>query len=199
MGHAQHGHAGLSELDHDVEHLFDHFRIQRGCGLIEQHDLGGHAQASRDGDTLLLTTRELGRILFRLLGNLYPLQVLHGGVLGILAGHFAHPDGTQGEVVQHGQMRKQIEVLEHHADFTPDQLDVLEVVAELRALDPNLTLLVFFQTIQTTNQGGLSGARWAANNDTFTLLAGEVDVLEDVKLTEPLVHIHHLDHDFFAN
>src|ERR1700738_749707 len=39
MAHDQHGHAGLLELAHDLEHAPDKLRVERGCRLVEQHDL----------------------------------------------------------------------------------------------------------------------------------------------------------------
>src|SRR5271163_4346441 len=50
-----HGHALLRELGHRVEHLLHHLRIERGCRLIKQHDLRGHAQCSGNRRALLLT------------------------------------------------------------------------------------------------------------------------------------------------
>src|SRR3546814_3992439 len=47
VGNANHGHAVLSKLNHCIKNLFDHFRIQRRGGLVEQHDFGRHAEASR--------------------------------------------------------------------------------------------------------------------------------------------------------
>jgi hypothetical protein len=35
-------------------------------------------------------------------------------------------------------MRKQVEVLEHHADFAADLVDLLEVVGQLDAVDDDL-------------------------------------------------------------
>src|SRR5271165_2811194 len=44
VGHAHHRHPLLGELNHHVEHFLDHFRVERRCRLVEQHDLGLHAQ-----------------------------------------------------------------------------------------------------------------------------------------------------------
>jgi hypothetical protein len=54
VGDAEHGHALLGEVDHGVEHLLDHLRIERRGRLVEQHDLGAHAQRAGDGHALLL-------------------------------------------------------------------------------------------------------------------------------------------------
>ena len=44
VGNYQHGHAAFSELDHDIEHLLDHFRVEGGGGLVKQHDPWVHAK-----------------------------------------------------------------------------------------------------------------------------------------------------------
>src|SRR3546814_9072926 len=48
-------------------------------------------------------------------------------------GHLAYPHWRQGAVLQDGQVREQVEVLEHHADFTADRFDLLEVVGQFRS------------------------------------------------------------------
>jgi hypothetical protein len=51
---------------------------------------------------------------------------------------------------------EQVEVLEHHADFAADGLDVLEVVGEFGAVDNDLPLLVFFQAVDAADHRGLA-------------------------------------------
>ena len=41
----------------------------------------------------------------------------------------------EGDVVEHRQVREQVELLEHHADLGADLLDVAQVVVELDAVD----------------------------------------------------------------
>ena len=53
----------MREFDHHVEHFVDHFRVECGGGLVEQHDLGAHGERAGDGHTLLLAAGELGGIL----------------------------------------------------------------------------------------------------------------------------------------
>ena len=50
----------MREFDHHVEHFVDHFRVECGSGLVEQHDLGAHGERAGDGHTLLLAAGELG-------------------------------------------------------------------------------------------------------------------------------------------
>ena len=63
-----------ARADHGIEHLLDHLRIERRGRLIEEHDFRLHAECARDGDTLLLPTRELGGILVCLIKDLNAIK-----------------------------------------------------------------------------------------------------------------------------
>src|SRR5262249_24728916 len=54
-------HAFAGKLDHHVEHLADHFGIERRGRLVEQHRLRVQRQGTSDGDTLLLSAGEISR------------------------------------------------------------------------------------------------------------------------------------------
>jgi hypothetical protein len=59
----------FGQADHRVEHFLDHLRVERRGRLVEQHDLGLHAQRAGDGDALLLAARKLAGIFVCLLGD----------------------------------------------------------------------------------------------------------------------------------
>ena len=92
-------------------------------------------------------------------------------------------------------MREQVELLEHHADLAPDQVDVLDVLAELDAVDDDLALLVLFEAIDAADHRRLAGARRPADHDALAAMDGEIDVLEDMEVPVPLVDAGHLDDD----
>nr|GEY82994.1 hypothetical protein [Tanacetum cinerariifolium] len=129
VGHAEHGHALFRQADHGVEHFFHHFRVEGRSRLVEQHDFRLHAQRAGNCHALLLATGQLARILVRLLRNTHALQVVHGDFFGLALGHLAHPHRRQRAVLQDGQVREQVEVLEHHADFATNRLDLLQIRA----------------------------------------------------------------------
>ena len=62
VGYDHHGHPLFGQRFHHVEHLPDHLRIQRRCGLVEQHHLRIDGQSAGDGDPLLLAARQLIRV-----------------------------------------------------------------------------------------------------------------------------------------
>ena len=44
MGHTDHRHAFFGQLDHRIEHFFDHFGIKCRSRLVKQHNPRLHAQ-----------------------------------------------------------------------------------------------------------------------------------------------------------
>jgi hypothetical protein len=55
--------------------------------------------------------------------------------IGVLLGHAGHPGRRERQVLQHRQVRKQVELLEHHADLAAHRVDRLDVVAQQRPVD----------------------------------------------------------------
>ena len=76
VGHAQHRHARPCQLLHHVQDLADHLRVERGRRLVEQHDPRLHRERPCDRDPLLLTARQLERVLGGLLGDAHALEQL---------------------------------------------------------------------------------------------------------------------------
>ncbi|MCY1373494.1 hypothetical protein D9M69_607720 [compost metagenome] len=124
---------------------------------------------------------------------------MHGDFFGLAFWHLAHPHRRQCAVLQDGQVREQVEVLEHHADFTTDRFDLLEIVGQFHAIDHDAALLVFFQAVEATNGGRFAGTRRAAQDDTLALLDVQVDVFQHMELAIPLVHALHLNNAFRAH
>jgi hypothetical protein len=178
---------GAGQHDHGVQHLLDHLGVERRGRLVEQHDLGLHAQGARDGDALLLPAGKLARDTCRLLGDADPGEVLHRQLLRLPFRHLAHPDRRQGAVLQDGEVGEQVEGLEHHADLAADGVERLEVVAQLDAVHHDAALLVLLQAVDAADQRGLARARGAADHHALAQRHVERDVAQHVQRAEPLV------------
>ena len=59
MRNNQHGHAAFCQIPHHIKNFADHFRIEGGGGLVEQHDLRLHDEGPCDGHALLLPAGQL--------------------------------------------------------------------------------------------------------------------------------------------
>ena len=148
MGDADHRHAVPGQTDHRVEDFLDHFRIKCAGRLIEQHRLGLHAERPRDGNALLLAARKLGRDICRPGREFGRAQDICGRVFSASA--LLVPRTRIGASVQFssiGHVRKQVEALEHHADFAPDGIDRLGAVIELCPLDDDRALLDLLEAL----------------------------------------------------
>jgi hypothetical protein len=97
------------------------------------------------------------------------------------------------EVVEHGQVREQVEALEHYADVGADLLDLAHVVGQLDAVDDDAALLVLLEPIDAADERRLARARRSANDDLLAQIDGQIDVPQDVELAVPLVDGDHLN------
>jgi hypothetical protein len=119
------------EVGHHVQHLRDHLGIEGRGGLVEEHELGLHAEGPRDGYALLLSARKLPGVLPGLVGDTHPFEVAHGARLGLHPRHPADRHRGQHAVLEHRHVREQVELLEDHACLHADALDGLVVRGEL--------------------------------------------------------------------
>jgi len=116
---------------------------------------------------LLLASRQLTGILGGLVENLHPVKKSLGDLFSLLTRHVPNPNRTQSAVLENGQVREEIELLEYHPDIAPNQIYVLEVPRQLRAIDGNGAFLMVFQPVDAPNQRRFSGSRRTADDDTF--------------------------------
>jgi hypothetical protein len=90
-------------------------------------------------------------------------------------------------------VRKEIELLEHHADFAADRLDVLEIGGQFDAGDDDLAALMLFEPIDAADHRRLARPRRPTDDDAFPPTDIEVDVSEDVEIAIPFVDAPQLD------
>lgn len=129
----------------------------------------------------------------RLFRNFHLTEVLHSRRIGLGLRRLADPDRSEGAVFKHRQMREQIEMLKHHADLAADRIDLLEIVGEFDAVDDDLALLVFFQSVDAADHRRFTRTRRPADDDPLTLFDAEVDVFQYVEVAIPLVHANDLN------
>ena len=84
-------------------------------------------------------------------------------------------------------------MLKDHTNLSSDFFYILDIVGQLDTIDDYPAALMFLKPVNTTNEGRFTGAGRAADNNPFFLLNGQVDVLQDMELSEPFVHIFDFD------
>src|SRR5947207_4562641 len=90
-------------------------------------------------------------------------------------------------------MRKQVEMLKHHADLAADVVDLLEIGGKLDAVDDDPARLMLLEPVDAADQRRLAGTGRPADHDPLAARDIEVDVAEHVKVAKPFVDFRHLD------
>ncbi|KAG0922044.1 hypothetical protein G6F31_020066 [Rhizopus arrhizus] len=96
------------------------FGIQRGGGLVEQHQLGLDGQRPGNGHALLLAARQLRRIVVHAFAQPHLVQQPLGQLARFAPVLTARMHRAEHDVLQRGHLRKQVELLEHHAGLAAD-------------------------------------------------------------------------------
>ena len=158
MGHHNHCHALICKGAHGIQHLLHPFRIKGAGGFIEQHHVGFQGQRSGDGNPLLLTSAELGWIFASLFHDPHLGEKGHGLLLRLAACLVLHPDGCKGDVVEDGEVGKQVELLKHHAHPPADPLNLawIGIAGEPESENLDLSIINGFQAIERTDQGAFA-------------------------------------------
>ncbi|KAG1249133.1 hypothetical protein G6F68_013501 [Rhizopus microsporus] len=168
MGHDHQRGAGAGQfLDH-AEHFGHQFRVQRRGRLVEQQHFRLQGQRAGNRHALLLAARQLAREGIGLVGQAHPRQQRARLLLGLRARHAAHGDGRLDDVLQRGQVREQVEALEHHAHLGAATADLalrqlvqgvtVTAVADQLAADGHVAAVGAFQVVDQPQQRGLAGA-----------------------------------------
>jgi hypothetical protein len=116
VGHDHHRHVQLGgQRLHHRQDLTGELGVEGRGRLVEEHHVRLHAEGPGDRDALLLAAGEPDRVLARLVGQADPLQEVFRtlGDLGVGASLGA-PGGAR-DVLEHGHVREQVELLEDHA------------------------------------------------------------------------------------
>ena len=121
VGDHHHGHPLGGQPPDDRQHLPRRRGVEVGGGLVQQKDFGLHGQGAGDGHPLLLSARHLAGVFVGLFAQAHRLQQGHAPRRGLLRQQPAQPDGGQRDVFEGGQVREELEGLEHHPHPRPER------------------------------------------------------------------------------
>src|SRR5437762_1973693 len=159
-----HGHAFLGELDHHVEHFIDHLGVERGGRLVEQHGDRVHRERARDCHALLLTAGELPRVLVLVGEETDAVEELEALVARLGRRTAEHLDLAERQVLRHRHVRKELEVLEHHAYARAQLRQVGVRIADRGALDDDLALLKRLEAVHALDERRFAAPRGTADH-----------------------------------
>ncbi len=182
MSHYHHGHPFAGQPLHDVQHLSHHFGVEGAGGLVKQHDARLHGERPGDGHPLLLAAGELGGVALGLVGKTDLEQQGLGPLLCLLAREPSHLLGGQRDVVQHRQVREEVEGLEHHAHLFPQLVDI-PGFGEADAVDHDIAIVDGLQLVEGAQEGGLARAARPHDHHHFPFGHLGADVFQGVHLS----------------
>ena len=169
-------HAAVCQILHNIQHLSHHLGIQRGGGFVKQDDLGVHGKGTGDGYTLALSAGKRGGEHMRLIRESHAGQQFHGGSFRRAGRSTSNLAGSDAHIVQHRNVREQIEALKHHAHLCTD--GVLRLGRQHGTVYNDLTLRRHLQIVQTPQESALAGAGGADDADYLVFPDSLVDTLE---------------------
>jgi hypothetical protein len=163
--------------------------------VISSHSsTAGSIASARNGHALLLAAGQLLGMRVELLRQTHAREQPARQCLGGGFGETLHARRRQHHVATPGQMRKQVEALEHHAHALPQRAHGARVVMQQRlAVDGELAGLESLQPVDAAEQRALARAALADDGDHFARGGRQVDALEHFERTEALVQGQHLD------
>ena len=97
-------HAIFGKIVDDLQHLGDEFGIERGCRLVEQHDVGLHRQRPRDRRPLFLAARKMGREIVVLVVKTDLVEQAAGTFDRLAPRQLQHMDRRLDDVLKHRQV-----------------------------------------------------------------------------------------------
>ena len=193
MRHADHGDVLLRELDHNVQNLLDHLGVECRGRLVKQDDGLLGAQGAGDGDTLLLTAREVLRILTGLMCHTDALERGDGDLGRLLLALLLQLDGRERQVAEHRHVGVQVELLKHHGAVLASHLQVI-LLGKRRAVDNDLARRGLLKIIDAADERRLTRTGRPDHYELLAALDGEVDIFEHMQVAKVLVEMLDLDH-----
>src|SRR6056297_1735423 len=189
----------LLQLQQQVLHVGPNERIERRERLVHQHDRRIRGQRPGDTDPLLHRPRQLMRILPALTAKSHAIQPFERVVLKIGLGLTTHGAGHTG-VFQHGAMRQQRKMLEHHRHLlAPQSAQVtLAIGQNILAIEQDLPRRRLDQPVDVADQRRLARARQAHDHRDIAAAHVDIDVLKaqhvamllhQVRLAHPGAHM----------
>ena len=166
MGHHHTGHANpLDDLHQFQLHLRAQFFVQRAHRLIEQQQFRALGQRTGQGHALTLTTGQLVRLAFGVLGHVHQSQHFLNASLNVTGGQTVLLQ-AKGDVLRHRHVREQRVRLKHHIDRPL----VGRHVSDVYTVEENTALCWALKACQHAQEGRLSGAGASEQGEDFTLM-----------------------------
>ena len=163
----------LMQLGDFGTHLHAQLSVQVGQRFVEQEDLRLTDDSTAKSNTLTLAAGQSLRLTVQQVVNAQNAGSFFHAALDFVLGGLAQLQAER-HVVEHGHVRIQRVVLEHHRDIAILRSNVVnQLVADIQ-----FAVGDFFQASNHAQGGGLAAAGRADQNDKFLVLDVEVEVAD---------------------
>ena len=198
VGDDHHGHVLGGEVADDLQDLAGQLGVEGGGGLVEEQDLRLHGQRTGDGHALLLTAGELVGVGILAVGKAHLLEQLPCVGVDLVLRALLDQNRGLGDVLQHGIVGEEVEVLKHQAEGGLDAAQLgaagehrlaVDVPGGIFAQIGQIAAVHGLQQRGAAQQRALAAARRADDGHHLTLLHRQGDVVEHLQLPKVLAHM----------
>src|SRR5580704_176652 len=183
MGYIDHGRCDfLMEALDLAAHVVPELRVEIGQRLVEQKDPRIAHHRAPDRDALTLAPGELARIALKQATNAQHAGNAGHAVLDLLLGHSTRPQ-TERNVAEHGHVRIERVVLEHHGDIAVARAHVVDDLAA----DFDLPSVGVLKPGDGAQKGALATSGWPDQHREFPVRDVEIYPADGVNRSVALV------------
>ena len=181
----------------DGQHFAHQFRVERGGWFIKENDVGIGCDGSGNADALLLTARELTRVMIRTVAHADFFKTFPPDAFGLGSGKLVYDAQPLGDVFECGEVAKEVVVLKDKTRLAADAGRI--PVAHLRevehlALKIHFAAVSGFQKVGNSEERCLPGPRRTEDSDHIALGHTEADIFEHFGAAERLLNILEFKH-----
>jgi hypothetical protein len=196
VGDDDHRHALACKAPDHRQHLAHHRGIERRGGLVEEDHLRLHREAAGNRHALLLAARQLvGERMCTRREAHHAEQIQRLG-RGLGARHALQAHRCEREVVQHAEMREEIERLEDHVHFLAQPRHIGARRERIDAIDADAAGTRLLEQVQTAQEGTLARARGADHGDDLAARNVRADVTQHRDIAIALGQFFDMYHSF---
>ena len=81
-------------------------------------------------------------------------------------------------------MRIEVELLEHHAEAPPHQIDIDGAVHQVHAIEHDGTVGWLFQPVETSKHRAFTGSGRTDDEDEFAGIQGEINAFQGIEIAK---------------
>jgi hypothetical protein len=143
----------------------------------------GSIASARNRDALLLSARELARVMIRPVRQAHTPQFFQRFCLRLLLRQLFDLCEADHDVIQRRKMVKEQEILKDHPNMLADLILVVAFCRDFFSIQEDLAAIVWGQQVDAAEQSAFARPAGTDDHDGLTLVDLEVDILKNDILT----------------